>query len=148
MNEQKLLVMDRNAIKYAPTSYMITKQEYTKLYPEMMHGRRLSFIFKHEKPEILPKIEALLLVKKFDNLYLVDKNHKETTVGKSLKELEYPNEPTDDLNDMSYSEILKLANKSYGINNQTFRSMKGVDLKREIRRLRSEKLEEALNEVN
>ena len=138
MNNETLLIMDRNAIKYAPTPYEINKQEYAKLYPEMMHSRKLSFILKYGKPEIIPKIEALLLVKKFDNLYLVDKNHEKTTATKALKELVYPDEPTDDLNDMSYAEILKLASKSYGLNNQTFDSMKGVDLKREIRRLRIE----------
>ena len=138
MNKETLLIMDRNAIKHAPRPYEITKQEYTKLYPEMMHSRKLSFILKYEKPEIIPKIEALLLIKKFNNLYLVDKNHERTTAGKALKELEYPDEPTDDLTDMGYAEILKLASESFGLNNQTFHSMKGVDLKREIRRLRSE----------
>ena len=148
MNEQKLLVMDRNSIPYAPIPYEITKQEHKKLYPKAMHGRKLSFILKHNKPETVPKIEALLLVKKFDHLYLVDKNHEKTTATRALKELEYPDEPTDDLTDMGYAEILKLASKSYGLNNQTFHSMKGVDLKREIRRLRSEELKEADNEAN
>ena len=148
MNNETLLIMDRNAIKYAPIPYEINKQEYTKLYPEMMHSRKLSFILKYEKPQIIPKIEALLLIKKFDNLYLIDKNHEKTTATKALKELVYPDEPTDDLNDMGYAEILKLASKSYGLNNQTFHSMKGVDLKREIRRLRSEELKEEENEAD
>ena len=148
MNEQKLLVMDRNSIPYAPIPYEITKQEHKKLYPKAMHGRKLSFILKHNKPEMLPKIEALLLVKKFDNLYLVNKNHERTTATKALKELVYPDETTDDLTDMDYAEILKLASKSYGINNTTFRSMKGVDLKREVRRLRLEELKEAENEAD
>ena len=148
MNEETLLVMDRTAIKFAPMSHMMTKADYREVHPEMMHSRRVAFLFKHKKPNKLPKVDALFLIKKFDNLYLVDKNHKEVTVEKSLKELEYPDEPTDDLNDMKYAEILKLASKSYGLNNQTFHSMKGVDLKREIRRLRSKELKEAENEAD
>ncbi len=148
MNGQKLLVMDRNAIKYAPMSYEINKQEYVKLYPEMMHSRKLSFILKHEKPEIIPMAEAILLVRKFENLYLVDDKHKEITVEEAKNPFKRVDDVKDDLSDMSYAEIFKLANESYGINNQTFHSMKGVELKKEIRRRRSEELKEVGNETD
>ena len=148
MNEQNLLVMDRNAIQYAPTSYMITKEEYVKVHPEMMHGRRVAFIFKYKKPEILPKVEALFLLNKYDNLYLVDDNHKEI----SIKEAQGGEKDSirDDLSGMKYHDILKIAEEDYGLTHKTFHSMKGVELKKEIRRLREidKEPKEVVDEVN
>lgn len=134
MNEQTLLVMDRNAINYAPTNFMITKEEYRKLHPEMMHSRRLAFRFKYNKPEILPKSEALFLIKKFENLYLIDENHEEINIRVAQGGEADPIK--DDLSIMEYPDIVELAEGEYGITRKTFHSMKGVELKKEIRRLR------------
>lgn len=136
MNEEKLLVMDRTAIKYAPMSYMITKEEYRKVHPEMDHGRRIAFILKFGKPEILPLVEALFLISKYENLYLVDDNHKEITVEEAKKPFKRKDDEKDDLTDMDYIQLRDYADAAYGINAKTFDSMKWVDIKKEVRRLR------------
>ena len=133
--ENYLLVMDSATPQYAPTSRMIRQSEYKELYPEKDHARKLAFIFKYRKPERIPEIQALFLVKKYETLDLVDDKHVPISIRDATKALEDGVQQPDDLSDMNYFKIQELS-WLYGIDRATFHSMKKVDLKKEIRRLR------------
>ena len=135
MDEQYLLVVDSRPGLHAPTSRMIKKSEYREVYPDKNHAQTICHIFKYKKPEKMPVPEALFLIKKYEQLSLVDNKHQPITVKDALKILDDGTDRSDDLTDMNYFDIVAVAD-TFGLRHGTF-SMKGVNLKKEIRRLRS-----------
>lgn len=138
MTEQNLLVVDSRPGLNAPTSRMIRKSEYRDIYPEKNHARTVARIFKYKKPEKIPVPEALFLVDKYEQLSLVDIKHQPISVEDALKMIEdgtQSPDASDDLTDMEYRDLVALA-ELFDITAKTAPSMKAINLKKEIRRLR------------
>ena len=64
MREDMVRVVDHETYSGYRTSGMIHHKEYRLIYPDRMPRRR-SFIFKHNKEEVIPKAEAQFLVRKY-----------------------------------------------------------------------------------
>ena len=154
MDEQYLLVIDSRPGLHAPVSRMIRKSEYRDIYPKKNHARTVGHIFKYKKPEKIPVPEALFLVEKYEQLSLVDVKHQPISVEDALGMLKdgtkSPDE-SDDLTDMKYNDLVALA-ELFDLTSTTTPSMKAIELKKEIRRLRKMDVEpkkktEALQEA-
>jgi len=92
-------LLDRDAVMGAPSSKFLTRKEMGGLYPDRMPVRK-SYIFKYEVPLDVPVKEALVLTEKYAALK-----------KKPVKQVE----GGDELHKMTYQELQKLANQTYGL---------------------------------
>ena len=91
-----MFIIDNDCQQGCPTSRMILKKEYMDLFPEAVHPRVLSYIFKYKVPMEIEDNIGKVLLSKYPTL---------ETLGEPI----VAEKPEDDLEDMKYNDLRVLA---------------------------------------
>lgn len=91
-----MFIVDNDCQQGCPTSRMILKKEYMELFPDAVHPRVLSYIFKYKVPMEIEDNIGKVLLSKYPTL---------ETLGEPVVD----EKPKDDLEDMKYNDLRVLA---------------------------------------
>ena len=92
-------IIDNDAVRYAPSSKFLTKNEMAELDPDWIWNRK-SFIFKHRIPLLVDRDIAEMMIKKYPSIQYMDRK--------------------DDLKRMKYIKLKKMAAEKGIPWNETF----------------------------
>jgi len=99
-------VKDKDTMKHAPTSKFISRKEFSEIYPETEHAKRLNFIFKYNIPLQISGQEGTILTSKYNSVVECNEWSEEIT------EIEIESE---ELKTMAWNELKSYAVKECGI---------------------------------
>lgn len=92
-----MLLIDKNTTPSSPTSLFLTRAEIKVIYPHLILDRK-SYIFKYDKPLIVPDVEAKLLLRKYPHVLRWEEKF---AINKSNRHQE--------LNKLNYGEVKRVA---------------------------------------
>ena len=99
-------IVDNETVAHAPTSKFIDRKEFSDIYPETEHVKRLNYIFKHRIPLQVSSKEGAVLVCKYPSV--VECNEWGEEINEMMNE-------TLKIKEMNWNELKSYAVKECGI---------------------------------